>query len=518
MASSNTPVIFLAFANDREDGVRYLRNLPEEARRLRDELEPAVNAGLCEVVERMNATTEDIFRVFQSAEYRDRVSVFHYGGHANGYSLLLESAQGAPAAADAGGLARFLGEQNELQLVFLNGCSTQRQSQGLLDAGIPTVIATSTAIDDGVATDFSSRLYRGIASGANIETAFNEATAAAQTEKSGDTRAFYFVDEETQQPESTTSRWPWDLYVAPGAQSATAWNLPESVNNPLFGLPELPALDLPPTPYRHLNWFRREDAELFFGRGSEIRDLYQKITAPKAAPVVLYYGQSGVGKSSLLSAGLLPRMESSHEVRYLRRQELDAVTGTLDLAFLPEAVDQSPPQAWLTKEAELGKPLVVVMDQLEEIFTRPNGDPLTELTDFLKTTRDIFTDMESRPQGKLILAFRKEWLAEIEDKLLEFRIPHTKVFLDRLDREGVIEVVRGPASRSRLQNQYHLQIDDDVAAIIADDLLSDSETPVAPTLQILLTRMWTAATLRDGANPRFDRELYEAMQREGILL
>jgi hypothetical protein len=123
------PIIFLAFANEEVGGRGYLRNLRQEARRLRDTLDQAEQKGWCEVVERPNATLDEILDVFQDARYRDRVAVFHYGGHANGYQLLLESATGETAAADAGGLAVFLGGQHGLQLVFLNGCSTQRQAK-----------------------------------------------------------------------------------------------------------------------------------------------------------------------------------------------------------------------------------------------------------------------------------------------------------------------------------------------------------------------------------------------------
>lgn len=156
-ARSEKPVIFLAFANDRDNTVGYLRNLPDEARRIRAALERAEQAELCEVVVRSNSTAQDIFKVFQDPKYRNRVGIFHYGGHANGYELLLESAAGQAAAADAGGLADFLGHQQGLKLVFLNGCSTQQQTQGLLDANVPAVISTSRAIDDKVATDFSSQ-------------------------------------------------------------------------------------------------------------------------------------------------------------------------------------------------------------------------------------------------------------------------------------------------------------------------------------------------------------------------
>ena len=103
--TTQMPVIFLAFANDRDNTVNYLRNLPEEARQIRETLLRARRDGLCEIVERANVTADDIFQVFQDQEYRGRIAVFYYGGHANGYQLLLESASGSTHAVDAGTLA-----------------------------------------------------------------------------------------------------------------------------------------------------------------------------------------------------------------------------------------------------------------------------------------------------------------------------------------------------------------------------------------------------------------------------
>ena len=77
------PVIFLAFAQDREDKVGYLRNLPTELDGIRKALQKARQADLCEVVERANTTIDNIIDVFQ--EYQDRVAIFHYGGHAGSY-------------------------------------------------------------------------------------------------------------------------------------------------------------------------------------------------------------------------------------------------------------------------------------------------------------------------------------------------------------------------------------------------------------------------------------------------
>ena len=515
--TNNKPVIFLAFANDRDDNIGYLRNLPVEARKLREVLERAEQAGLCEVVSRSSSTAGDIFKVFQDPRYRNRVAVFHFGGHANGYQLLLESPEGRGAAADAGGLAAFIGQQQGLKLVFLNGCSTQQQTQGLLDANIPAVISTSRAIDDQVATDFASQFYQGLSGGASIRTAYHEAESAVQTAKGGNMRGLYFGDEDDPANRLEADRWPWNLYLRDGSAIADQWNLPDAVNDPMFGLPPLSELDLPESPYRHLYWFTRKDAEVFFGRGHQIRELYDRLSALRTAPIILFYGQTGVGKSSILDAGLLPRLERSHEVRYLRRGE-GGLLKTLQRALSTETPNAPVETAWRMKEEQLKKPLIIILDQVEELYTRPISDMPDELDQLLKAVKATFGDPQRRPNGKLVLGFRKEWLAELESQLVAHELPRTKVFLEPLDRRGIIEVVSGPARTARLRERYGLTIEHGLAEIIADDLLEDRDSAIAPTLQILLTKMWTKATEVNLERPAFSRELYQQLKRDGILL
>ncbi len=50
----------------------------------------------------------------------------------------------------------------------------------------------------------------------------------------------------------------------------------------------------------------------------QIRELYDLLATPKTYPVVLYHGPTGVGKSSILEAGLLPRLERDFKVIALR--------------------------------------------------------------------------------------------------------------------------------------------------------------------------------------------------------
>jgi WD40 repeat protein len=513
MASENhKPIIFLAFANDRDDGVKYLRNLPEELRQVRAALEKAKSAGLCDLVERANATTKDILDVFQNPEYRNRIAIFHYGGHANGYELLLESSEGKTQLAHAGGLAAFLGQQQGLQLVFLNGCSTQQQVQALLQANVPAVIATSQAIDDAVAATFATRFYQGLAGGASMRTAYNEAAATVRTAKGDNLRHLYAKGSPRE------DRWPWELYFKEGAESIAQWNLPAAVDDPTFGLPPIPNGDLPEEPFRHLHWFEREQAEVFFGRNHQIRELYERVTAPQTAPIILLYGQSGVGKSSLLAAGLMPRLEGTYEIYYRRREQKIGLLGTLKEILLSIAKENSVAEAWLALEHRRNKPLLVILDQVEGIYTRPNQEQSNEWRGFLEALQETFADPTHRPRGKLILGFRKEWLAEIDKQLGENRLNRSLVFLAPMDRRGIIEAIARPSRAKRLQEHYGLAIEEGLPEIIADDLLEDRDSPIAPTLQILLTKMWGEARERDYSQPRFDRDLYQTLKKQGILL
>ena len=61
----------------------------------------------------------------------------------------------------------------------------------------------------------------------------------------------------------------------------------------------------PRVPYRGLEAFDLEDADLYFGRD---RLLVELVTRVATAPIVVVVGASGSGKSSLVRAGLLPAL------------------------------------------------------------------------------------------------------------------------------------------------------------------------------------------------------------------
>ena len=166
----------------------------------------------------------------------------------------------------------------------------------------------------------------------------------------------------------------------------------------------------------------------------------------------------------------------------------------------------------------MSKPLVVILDQVEECFTRPNQTQPQELDDCVAMLAAALRNPEVRPSGKLLLGFRKEWLAELDRRLAEAKLPRTRVFLKPLDFRGIVEAIRGPARTDRLKRQYRLTIEDGLPEIIANNLLADAGSAVAPTLQVLLTKMWERARQLDPHEPRFDRALYQALTAEGYML
>ena len=141
-----------------------------------------------------------------------------------------------------------------------------------------------------------------------------------------------------------------------------------------------------------------------------------------------------------------------------------------------------------------------------------------ELAAFVDVLNALFGLRSKRPQGRLVLSFRKEWTPDIEQRLEEGKIRHENVFLERLKLQGIIEVVCGPVSSAALQEKYKITVEEDLPEIIAANLLEDRESPVAPTLSILLAKMWDEAKKKSPGAPVFGVELYRNLKDKGLLL
>ncbi|MFK7806992.1 MAG: CHAT domain-containing protein, partial [Saprospiraceae bacterium] len=207
------PVIFLAFANTTEDPLGLL---DEERKAICDVLIPLESKQYFQLYREPTADTEDIVQYL--TEFKDRVVLFHYGGHATSEHLILKGEE-----ANADGIAELLAQQDNIKVVFLNGCSTKGQVELLLELGIPAVIATSVPVNDKRAMEFAATFYNAMSNSHTLKEAFETAAAAAKTKTDKEVKIYRGVArrDATQHPEL-----PWGLYVSENEQDVLKWKLP----------------------------------------------------------------------------------------------------------------------------------------------------------------------------------------------------------------------------------------------------------------------------------------------------
>jgi len=72
----------------------------------------------------------------------------------------------------------------------------------------------------------------------------------------------------------------------------------------------------PRRPYKFLDYYTEQDAPFFFRREQEVESISSRILAHRS---FILHGRSGVGKSSLLRAGIIPRLKTEgHGVLTIR--------------------------------------------------------------------------------------------------------------------------------------------------------------------------------------------------------
>lgn len=205
----DAPVIFLAFANNSE---APLPQLEREGENLYRHLNEGSGKGHYILHRESFATTEKIAHYL--IDFKDRVVLFHYGGHAEGDGLELTDQK-----AGSDGIAQLIAAQKQLKLVFLNGCSTRAQVEKLLELGVPAVIATSSPIDDTMAVELAEQFYSAMVKKHTIREAFAMAAGLVKA-KGGEVEQYRGI-----KLKEETEKFPWGLYTE--KDEVLDWKLPD---------------------------------------------------------------------------------------------------------------------------------------------------------------------------------------------------------------------------------------------------------------------------------------------------
>lgn len=207
-----------------------------------------------------------------------------------------------------------------------------------------------------------------------------------------------------------------------------------------------PRPDVDREPYRGLWPYRAEDADLFFGRDSAKQQLLELISTAESGAteaVVLLLGPSGVGKSSLLAAGL--------QATPGPRTPITMTPGHDPLIALAAALDARPPGHCL-----------LLVDQGEELFTRCANDALRQ--QFL-TALTVLAAPDADPPITVVVAFDTAHLP----KLLRYPVLMTALrdnamLLNPMTPQELREVIVKPAATTGLR------VEDSLVETVLQDL------------------------------------------------
>ncbi|PTL77062.1 SUMF1/EgtB/PvdO family nonheme iron enzyme [Vitiosangium sp. GDMCC 1.1324] len=243
-------------------------------------------------------------------------------------------------------------------------------------------------------------------------------------------------------------------------------------------------------PYPGLHAFSAEERGAFFGRGAEVSALLDRL---RAEPFVLVAGDSGVGKSSLCRAGLLPRIAEGAlgggwTVVPLvpGRHPLAALAHAL--AALPGLDEARAAEELCARPRELGRLLrahssasgtLLFVDQLEELLTLAVPEEAALVAESLGALA------EGVPGVKLLATARGDFLTRLAALPGLGEVLSGALYLLRpLSEAGLREAIVAPARARGVGFESEALVDALVEAGRAEGAL--------PLLQFALAELWEA--------------------------
>ena len=258
------------------------------------------------------------------------------------------------------------------------------------------------------------------------------------------------------------------------------------------------------SPFKFLDSYTKEDKDRFFGRTRETTQLFNAV---HASNLILLYGASGTGKTSLINCGLANKFfESDWLPLFIRRGS--NLNETLDRELRKRLkvygeIDEDTSVWYLVKTLYLDyyRPVYLIFDQFEELYILGSKE---EQKQFHLTVRDM---LQAGLKCKIILSIREEYIAYLSE--FERMVPSlfdNRLRIEKMNDKNLIRVINGTAKYAGIQIEQPRKL----IPIMIDNLRDKREGVDLTNLQVYLDRLWRKDLERQGGSATqvtFDEEL-----------
>ncbi len=247
------------------------------------------------------------------------------------------------------------------------------------------------------------------------------------------------------------------------------------------------------SPYKFLDSYSKEDRDIFFGRDKEIEELYSRVFESR---ILVVYGTSGTGKSSLINCGLANKFNDSDWLPVTIRRGINinqSLFYCLDRIGLTKISSGNKDQAGkktidivkIIRSIYLDhfKPVYLIFDQFEELFIFGNSQEKDELITNIRKVID--SDLQCR----FIFSIREEYLASITE--FEKIIPSfldNRIRIEKMTRQNAIQVIEGPCHLN------HIAVEPGFSEMLLEKLNPDNPDVELTWLQVYLDKVFRIAS------------------------
>ncbi|MFA6151014.1 MAG: DUF4062 domain-containing protein [Chitinophagaceae bacterium] len=254
-------------------------------------------------------------------------------------------------------------------------------------------------------------------------------------------------------------------------------------------------------PYKGLSSFNVSDNAYFFGRAKEKDDFLSRIIPrTKANRFISVIGNSGVGKTSFVQAGILSELKTDLRYNFNQYKQVIVTPGSTPFTNLKFQININGVEGIFTdNEIRIheDEKVIIFFNQFEEIITQCHTDAAKEECKTLFSFLKDITDQEQASLNILIITtFRSDYFSALSN--FDF-IKHHQIYFPMVSldysineanwRESIVEIITRPALKNGVTVEKEL-----VNKLCTELQEIDGSLPI---LQFTLHKLWTNENIAD---------------------